>query len=261
MPSVREIEAAREKREWIDAENQRIRERENKAEYQKYVQQVKAERLTPLPYEDWRKLLPADDDPAIRGFVATDRATRKELLTVAKDVIAKQRLSDGELDEFGFDIRYRPNYEMELTPAIIADVFSKFRDREPRFDAGLHLETVGHFLELNRLVLSGPHVQIAFNLLWGLGLIEPKPAPVSEPAPARPEGVNEYGVNLQVDRDPAIEARKRREKYETEIVVTDPETGKGWTQFQLDNLADSETFRRLMRIPRITKNPSLEPRH
>jgi len=84
---------------------------------------------------------------------------------------------------------------------------------------------------------------------------------VIEPAPARPEVINEYGVNLQIDRDPVLEARKRRERYETEIVVTDPETGKGWTQFQLDNIADSETYRRLMRLPRITKNPALEPKH
>ena len=110
-------------------------------------------------------------------------------------------------------------------------------------------------------MLVGPHLELAFNTLLALGAIEPKRAPVIEPAPARPEGINEYGVNLQIDRDPVLEARKRRERYETEIVVTDPETGKGWTQFKLDNIADSETFRRLMRIPRITKNPAMEPKH
>jgi hypothetical protein len=262
MASVREIEAAREKREWIDAENRRIREEENKTEYQKYVRQMKDERLTPLAYIEWKKFLPGDDDPVLRGFVATDRANRTELRTVAKDVICKRQLSDAELSEVGFDTRYRPDHDIEnYSPAVIADIFSRFRDVEPRFDVS-HVEPIGHFLKRNRLMLVGPHIELAFNMLLGLGVIEPKPAPVMEPAPARPEGVNGYGVNLQIETDPAIETRNRRKKYETEIVVTDPQNNnRGWTQYELDHLADSETYRRLMRLPRVVKNPALEPKH
>src|SRR5690242_12537087 len=104
MPSAREIAARRERREWIDAENRRIREQEDRSEYEKYVGQMKAERLTPLAFDEWRKFLPAENDAVVRGFVATDRANRKELLSVARDVISKRQLSDAELSEFGFDI-------------------------------------------------------------------------------------------------------------------------------------------------------------
>ena len=183
MSSAREIAAQRERREWIDAENRRIREQEDRSEYEKYVGQMKAERLTPAPYAEWRKFLSEDDDPVVRGFVATDRANRKELRTVAKDVISKRKLSDDELSEFGFDTRYRPDHDVEnYSPAVIADIFSRFRDHEPRFDVS-HVEPIGHFLKRNRLMLVGPHIELAFNILLGVGVIEPKPAPVAEPAP------------------------------------------------------------------------------
>jgi hypothetical protein len=262
MSSAREIAAQRERREWVDKENKRVRAVADRNEYAVYVEGMKRERLTPLSFDEWAKFLPQDtDDPKIRGASATNRATWASFAKAAKERILDQRLEDAELSEFGFDIRYRPDHELEgYSPAVIADLFSRFRDREPRFDVS-QIEQIGGLLQRNRLTLVEPHIELAFNILLGLGVIQPKPAPVTEPDPPRPEGINRFGINLQIETDPALEARKRREKYETEVIVVCPETGRHWTQLQIDKLADSETYRRLMRLPRITKNPALEPRH
>jgi len=262
MLSAREVQAARERRQWIDAENMRVREQEDRAEYATYVQQMQQERLNPLSFEEWRIFIPQefqDKPPAVRGGLASATSTWNQTVGTMRDMVANQPLPDDLLADLGFDIRERfANVAMEVNELGIRAVFEKWIPTEPRFDKSLHIDKLADFLTRNRLFPTLDHIARAFQLLWNMAIFPPKPEP--EPAPARPDGLNEYGVNLQIEPDPAIEARKR-EKYETEVVVIDPETGRGWTAYQLEHQADAEKYRRLMKIPRLFKNPALEPRH
>jgi hypothetical protein len=236
MASERDIAASRERRAWIEAENKRVRNAEDQAQYANYEQQMKSERLTPLPYEQWAKLLPEEDDPVVRGTFASNRAAWTQFATVTKERVASQSLDDDELVELGFDVRFRPNWELEYTSHGVAAMFEKFRERESRFVPSLQFRPVGDFLLRNKLILSGPHIEIAFALLWNLNLIAPKPEPEPE---ARK-------VNLAVEPDPALIERKRREEYGTKIAVTGPD-GRGYTQFELDRLGSDE-YKSVMRL-------------
>lgn len=264
MPSEREYQQARERRAWIAEEARKQREAEDREEYIKYVnelesqqrQSARAERIEPLTFEKWRRCIPEElkDAPAsLRGAAASLNSNTSRILNIAFDRLKNGELTDEELHTLGFDPDDRVLFpEAQLSQPVIVDVFNRFADREPRYVRTLHFEPIADFLSRNKLVPSERHVALTFNHLLGIGaLSQPEP----EPEPAKPS------INLQIEPDPELEAQKRREKYEREIVVIDPETQKGWTAYQLDYFADSETYRRLMRIPRVYKNPALEPQH
>lgn len=167
------------------------------------------------------------------------------------------KLTDEELQTLGFDLSDKIFSDDQLSVPLVLDLFNRFRAREPRFRKSLHYKAITDFLLRNDLLPTERHLSLVWNTLLGIGAI-------SLPEPERPEGVNEHGVNLNIDRsvmesDPIfqsakseLEKRKQRDRYETEVVVTDPETGQGYTEYMLDRV-DSETYRRLMRIPRISE--------
>lgn len=263
MASERDHIAARERREWIKQEF----ENENRQQYEKYLKQEQsanskvapAHRVEPASFEEFSKAMPeGEPDADVRGLTASSVVTLRRLGKVAIDRISSAELSDEELTLLGYDPEDRVVIPEALSVPGIADAFRHFAKSEKRYVADLHYFPISDFTVRNKLFPSDNHIRLTFNHLWDLHLL-PEPRP--EPQPERPEGTNEYGVNLIIERDPVLEARQRREKYEREIVVIDPENGKGWTEYQLDHLADSETYRRLLRIPRVYKNPALEPKH
>ena len=81
-----------------------------------------------------------------------------------------------------------------------------------------------------------------------MGVIQPKPEP--EPEPKQSEGLNEYGVNLQIEHDPVLDARlaaqRRQQEYGTLIVATGPD-GQQYTQYELDRLS-ADNFKKVMRL-------------
>jgi hypothetical protein len=262
MASERDHIAARERREWIAAEEKRVRLEADDREYKKYVGELRGTGITPLDFDEWRSHIPKelkDADPAIRGVAASAASNLQRLARVATDRIKNSKLTDEELELLGFDLHNRMDIPELLSAPGIAMAFEHFAKRDSRCDLKLHFQPMADFLSRNNLFPSDDHIKRTFNLLNDTHLLLEPPAPA--PEAERPAGVNSYGVNLGIERDLALEARQRREKYEREIVVVDPENGKGWTEYQLDHQADSETYRRLMRIPRVYKNPALEPRH
>jgi len=262
MASERDHIAARERREWIAAEEKRVRDNEDRAQYDNYVRELRGSGIEILSFEDWRRHIPEelkDADPALRGVAASAKSHLQRLARVAVDRIKNVALTDEELKVLGFDPEDRVIIPELLSVPGIADAFKQFAKNEPRYVTDLHYFPISDFTVRNKLFPSDNHIRLTFNHLWDLHLL-PSP-PEREAEAERPAGVNSYGVNLGIERDLALEARQRREKYEREIVVIDPETLRGWTAYQLDHQADSETYRRLMRIPRIYKNPALEPKH
>ncbi len=262
MASERDRLAARERREWIESEEKRVRDKEDRGEYQKYVRELRGSGIEPLNFDEWRSHIPEDlrdAAPIIRGAAASAKSNLQRLARVAVERVKNSELTDEELELLGFDSQNRMDIPELLSAPGIAMSFQHFAKQESRCNLKLHFQPMADFLSRNNLFPSDDHIKLAFNHLHDLHLLPEPPTP--KPEPQRPEGVNEYGVNLVIERDPALEARQRREKYEREVVVVDPENGKGWTEYQLDHLADSETYRRLLRIPRVYKNPALEPRH
>lgn len=261
MPSARDIQGARKRIEFQQEFEEKQRTNEDAAQYEEYCKNMRAEGLKPLNFCRWREFIPEelkDNAPEIRGLAASNRATYAEINQVKKERIAKHKLMDKELFELGFEIRWRPDYQFEqISQAMVTDIFTRFREKEPRFLPKEHLVPVGEFITRNRLGLTPSQIQVAFDLLLSFGIIQ-LPAPViAEPEVQTNPELNPYGVNLGIDHD----AELQRQAYENEVVVTDPETGREYTAYQLDNVVDSETYRRLMRIPRVSKNPALEPKH
>jgi hypothetical protein len=247
--------AAREYREFVAAEEKEQRDREDRAEYAKYEKEMRQNRIDLLSFEHWRSYVPEElknATPTVRGTAATAHSTFQRLNSVAIDRIKNGELTNQELEALGgFDVSDRVFSAGALSIPAITMSFEQFAKREPRYVPKLHNPEISAFFGRNNLFPSDEHIRRVFNLLFDLHLLPEPP----EPEPERPK------VNLEIERDPALEARKRREKYESEIVVTDPENGKGWTAYMLDHVADSETYRRLMRIPRVYRNPGMEPQH
>jgi hypothetical protein len=239
MPSARETAAAREYREFIASEQKRQLDAENLAEYHKYEQQITAERLTPLSFEDWAKLLPKNDDPAIRATFASSRANWTQLVNVTKERITSQPLDDEELLELGFDLKNRVRVpEIDLPINVVRLGLEQFAKREPKFDVKFHIENgLSEFFDRNKLFPTASNLERAFALLTRLGILSPKPEPEREP---------ERKVNLDIEPDQALEARQRREAYGTHIVAKGPD-GREYTQYELDRLS-ADDFKQVMRL-------------
>lgn len=251
--SVREQQSMREFREFVAAEEAKAREDEDRREYEKYVAELRpdidehgnriAEGLkpTPLIFEEFQKLLPADEPNAeLRGLIATNKALQQTKWREIKDdvgeAVANRELADDELNILGFDLRQRmvPPYWRE------GDVYQHFVDSHTQYDSVTHCAPLSEFLERNSLQPTARNLDLAFRLLLIMALIEPKPEP-EEPERKHDPNVNAYGVNLAIDYS-AVDQRK---KYLTDIVVVDPRDGRGYTQYQLDHVIGADTYKRL----------------
>jgi hypothetical protein len=245
MPSARELLEAKERRAWIEQE----RENENRQQYEKYVAQERganskvapAHRVEPAPYSEFRKAMPDDQpDANIRGLMASSVVGLRRLGGFAIDRIKNAELSDPELEALGFRTSDRMVIPELLSAPGIAMAFEHFAKQDSRCDLKLHFHPMGDFLTRNNLFPSDEHIRLTFNHLWDVHAIEPAPEP------ERPEGVNEYGVNLGIERDPELEARisarKRLEDYATKVIMRGQD-GKNLTQRDLDRLSADETLK------------------
>jgi hypothetical protein len=245
MASAREVIERRERQEFIAREAKLQRDAENQIEYQKYVQHMESERISPLTFQKWEQFLPEADDPEVRGAFATNLANSAQLLAVTKERVANQSLTDEELAERGFDLRSRVQVPaIELSVNVVRLGFEQFVKRESRFDPKAHIDPVSGFFDRNKLFPSAANFQRVFDLLMSLGIVAPKLERVIESDAA--ENVNRSGVNLQIDTDPVLEEGKRHEAYATKSVATGPD-GTQYTQFELDRLSADE-YRRVMRL-------------
>jgi hypothetical protein len=244
MGSERDRLATQERREWVAAEEKRQRDTDDRAQYDKYVRELRGSGIEILQFEDWRRHVPEelkDADPVLRGVAASTKAHLQRLARVAVDRIANAALTDEELTVLGFDPEDRVIIPELLSIPGIADAFKHFAKNEPRYVTDLHYFAISDFTVRNKLFPSDNHIRLTFNHLWDLHLL-PEPAP----EPQRPEGVNELGVNLNIDRDPELEARisarKRLEDYATRVIMRGPD-GREYCQRDLDRLGADETLK------------------
>ena len=257
MSSARDVMTRRERIAFEQEFDRQQREREDRPQYEKYVKELRGNGIEPLSFEEWQQNIPEEfqaAEPSVRGAVASNSSIWSGTVGTLREMVASRKLPDDTLNELGFDLSQRvKSPQLQVSDVEIRATFEKWMPTEPRFDYETHIDGLAGFLTRNELYPTWGNVGRAFNLLVNLCALPPKPE--REPEPQRPQ------VNLQIESDPQIEKQKQWERYTTEIVVTDPETGEGWTQYMLDHKADADTFARLMRIPRITKNPALEPKH
>jgi hypothetical protein len=249
MGSERDRLATQERREWVAAEEKRQRDTDDRAQYDNYVRELRGSGIEILQFEDWRRHVPEelkDADPVLRGVAASTKAHLQRLARVAVDRIANAALTDEELTVLGFDPEDRVIIPELLSIPGIADAFKHFAKNEPRYVTDLHYFAISDFTVRNKLFPSDDHIRLTFNHLWDLHLL-PEPEPERE----RPEGVNEHGVNLTIQRDPelqaALERKKNREEYGTKIVATGPD-GRQYTQFQIDQVLTADESLRVMRF-------------
>jgi hypothetical protein len=244
MGSERDRLATQERREWVAAEEKRQRDAEDRAQYDNYVRELRGSGIDPLSFEQWRSHIPEDlkdASPAIRGTAASANSNLQRLTRVAVARIKNAALTDEELTVLGFDPEDRVIIPELLSIPGIADAFKHFARNEPRYVTDLHYFAISDFTVRNKLFPSDNHIRLTFNHLWDLHLL-PEPAP----EPQRPEGVNELGVNLNIDRDPELEARisarKRLEDYATRVIMRGPD-GREYCQRDLDRLGADETLK------------------
>lgn len=225
------------------------REKADREQHAQYVREMSSQGLTPLPFDQWNKFLPEEDqhDASVRAAIATARSNWHSLVQMTASQVESKPLKDDELAELGFDLEERPQTGAELNLWSIRAALESFMRQEPRYDKASHFDKLSDFLIRNSLDATSKNFALAFNLLWNFRLIEPKPEP--EPEQRTPQ------VNLEIEPDPEIERRKARERYFTGIVITDPRTGQGLTQYQVDRLS-AEDYRRLyfgeFGVPKIT---------
>ncbi len=244
MGSAREDLERRQREQFKRDFEKQQRDTEDQQEYQRYAKDMRDNGAVPLSFEDWRKFIPeefSNEEPAMRGALASANSNWKKLVEATKERVASTPLDDDELRDLGFDVRFRPIWENEYTSHGIAIAFEKFRDAEPRFVPSVHFRPVGDFLLRNRIMLSAPHIELAFTILWNYVLItqvEPKVEEQTKP-------------NLRVEPNLEIERQRRVRAYEEKAIVRFE--GRDYTQKELD-LMDSATFRKVMRMstPRVT---------
>lgn len=253
--SYRDQLAARERNQWIQAEEQRIRDAEDRQQYeQQYLTLLNREnartppalKQQPLSFEEWRGFIDQDEpDPALRGLKASSKSLWKKTMEVSRDKIASEPLLDPELQALGYDLRERAFQgvaaDVQFGMGMAAHFFRQFMAQTPAFDKDLHLDAVTGFLDRNCIYPTVDNIARTFSLLCAFHFIQPK-QPAPEPNPA----LNKHGVNLGVEPDPDWERQQQRRDYYEKIVVTDPRDRTPYTQYQLDRLPADEWKRLTM---------------
>jgi hypothetical protein len=249
--SERDYASIREFREFCETEEANRLEAEDQQGYETYLQTLaqeqartpKAYQITPLPFEEWRQNLPVGEaDPKVRALVGTKNALTKAHVSYFRNKVVNQSLDDDDLLQLGFDLRQRHGDNSEVNPVLLRQSYDTLRAlHASEFDHDLHFGELSKFIDAYGLDPNLHNLESAFAMLWHLGIIQPKAAK-PEPNPA----LNRYDDNLGVEPDSELEHDKTRRKYREEIVVTDPRTGQGYTQYQLDHVVDADTYKRLV---------------
>lgn len=247
--SERERASIREFKAFQVGEARREREAEDRSAYQIYLDTLASEQqrvpsayqVQPLSFEEWRTNMPPDEqDPAVRGLVASLNAATKQHVAYYRDKAASESLSDEDLRELGFDLSKRPIDGSDVDGVFLRQAYDSFMAvQKSEYNHDLHFDALSKFIDAYRLNPTFRNIQGAFSVLWHLGLVQP-----AAPKPPNPE-LNEHGVNLRIEPNPEVEREQARKRYREEVVVVDPRDGKGYTQFQLDNVVSADDFKRL----------------
>jgi hypothetical protein len=260
----RDWASVRERRAFEQAEREKQRLAEDQIEYEKYVQIVHddqqrvapAHRIAPIPLEEWRAFTDSSiGDPVLRGARATNEAL---LSKVRRDEAAEVEAERKQAREDVLAGKPDPAWEIPASAAGLKMPIEQARDfaktaaaqfvkENPEYYATMNnFETIVAYLTTNGVNIPDKNVFAqAFSRLTELGLLEQRPAPVQEPIPEPQEP----------QPDPEVLRQQKRNEYLTKVVVTDPRTGQGYTEYQLDRLPADE-YKRLMigefKTPRIT---------
>lgn len=240
----RDLERKREREQFI----QSLRNQENEQHYQKYVQDCRKERVEPVSLDEWIAAIPEEfrnsENPQLRAALATANSSFSRINKIAVGRLIGTELDDDELTLLGFDPADRvvvPKVELRV-PAIV-QAFKDFAASQPKYSFKTHYAAISAFIVRNKLEPTAPNIARTFGILDSLHLLpEPEPEQSSVPEPR---------VNLGIEPDPEIEKKKAWERYISQVIVIDPETGEEWTEYKLDRIADSRTYQRLMRLPRL----------
>jgi hypothetical protein len=262
--SARDLIAIKERREWEKQEADREHLAEDTIEYEKFVRVVEEDqkrvapalRIKPIPLEEWRAYAdPAINDPVVRGAAATNAALLSKIRTEeaihleAVRKAAREAVIAGKLDP-GWNIpASAASLKMSIEDATTfvkaeADTFVKATPAY--YPCKQNWERMRNYIDAQGIVIPNAEVFAqAYERLFELGLLEQRPAPAPEP-------ISEPQVPQP---DPEELRQQKRNDYLTKIVVTDPRTGEGLTEYQLDRLPSDE-YKRLVlgefRTPRIT---------
>jgi hypothetical protein len=261
----RDWASVRERRAFEQAEREKQLLAEDQIEYEKYVQIVHddqqrvapAHRIAPIPLEEWRAFTDSSiGDPVLRGARATNEAL---LSKVRRDEAAEVEAERKQARESFLEGRPDTSWKIPASAAGLKMPIEQARDfaktaatqfvkENPEYYATMNnFETIVAYLTTNGVNIPDKNVFAqAFSRLTELGLLEQRPAtPIAEtiPEPQEPQP------------DPEVLRQQKRNEYLTKVVVTDPRTGQGYTEYQLDRLPADE-YKRLMigefKTPRIT---------
>ena len=262
--SERDWAGVRERRAFEQAEREKQILAEDQTAYSDYVEIVSTEnqrlapahRIAPIPFDAWRAYAdPAISDPVIRGAAATNKAL---LLKVRSDEAVEAETERNQAREAVLAGRPDPSWKIPASAAGLKMTIEQATEYA-RKQAELFVEhNHDYFASAANVAaitkyLIGQNVTIptedCFRLAWlrlrELGLIEERPAPVSEPT----------SESQEPQPDPEELREQNRNEYRTKVVVTDPRTGQDYTEYQLDRLPADE-YKRLVigefRTPRIT---------
>jgi hypothetical protein len=252
--SERDWAGVRERRAFEQAEREKQILAEDREQYeQQYLRTVDedqrrvapAHRIAPIPFDAWRAYAdPAINDPLIRGAAATNKAL---LLKVRSDEAAQAEAESKESREAVLAGKPDPSWKIPASAAGLKMTKDKIQDyvrqqaelfvnhNEEYFRSAANVEAIFKYLsEQGVRIPDESCIKAAWLRLRELGgLIEERPALVSESTPQEPQP------------DPDQLRELKRNEYRTKVVVTDPRTGQSYTEYQLDRLPADE-YKRLM---------------
>lgn len=166
---------------------------------------------------------------------------------VALREVEKAAVLAGKADPAGFELpESLCGKKMSLDAAIAfnRDEARKFVISNPAYyPSPANFKTITDYLAQHQIQIANEETFYrAYERLKFLGLLVERPDEAQPGAEPQPETIVE-----QID--PEAERQQRYERYMTDIVVTDPRTGEGLTEYQLDRVPADE-YARLMRVPR-----------
>jgi hypothetical protein len=252
--SERDLAGMREFREFAKQEDEKQRLAEDQAEYAKYASIVDEEqkrvpralKVSPIPFETWRNFTDQSVvDPVLRGAQATNAALLHKVRsdeaaeTEAANKKARDAVAAGKRDDaftMGEQTRKLRFPNIEAASAFAKAEAQAFLESTPAYYATKkNWETMRSYVEAQGVTVPDRYVfSLAFTRLSELGLLEPAPEPEPEAPP----------VDVQ-EPDPEEIKRQQRDRYRTAVVIIDPQTGQGYTEYQLDRLP-ADDYKRLM---------------
>ena len=254
--SERDLAGMREFREFAKQEDEKQRLVEDQAEYAKYASIVDEEqkrvpralKVSPVPFETWRSFTDQSiADPVLRGAQATHAVLLHKVRTdeaaeiEAANKKAREAVAAGKRDDaftMGEQTRKLRFPNIEAASAFAKAEAQAFLESTPAYYATQkNWDAMRSYVEAQGVTVPDRYVfALAFTRLSALGLLE-QPAPEPEPEAPPVEHVQEP--------DPEEIKRQQRDRYRTEIMIIDPQTGLGYTEYQLDRLPADE-YKRLM---------------